>query len=170
MIRSTYETTNRTQNKARFPFIYTASSSTFGFAHLVLNLGRGWWYCLPRSTTRHTRPFSVARRDRQVHCVSRGYCGRQDARADSLHAGLQPFTCDEVVAVTRCARAAEAAHIVFPLAELDQRAKANGCCKYSALAALPFSCCDSCPSQRSTRRVTSGRGISEQSTNDQRDR
>ena len=80
---------------------------------LVLNLGRGWWYCLPRSTTRHTRPFSVARRDRQVHCVSRGYCGRQDARADSLHTGLQPFTCDEVVAVTRCARAAEAAHIVL---------------------------------------------------------
>ena len=80
---------------------------------MVLNLGRGWLYCLPRSTTRHTRPFSVARRDRQVHCVSRGYCGRQDARAGSLHTGLQPFTCDEVVAVTRCARAAEAAHIVF---------------------------------------------------------
>jgi hypothetical protein len=34
-------------------------------------------------------------------------------RADSLHTGLHPFTCDEVVAVTRCARAAEAAHIVF---------------------------------------------------------
>ena len=80
---------------------------------MVLNLGRGWLYCLPRSTTRHTRPFSVARGDRQVHCGSRGYCGRQDARADSLHTGLQPFTCDEVVAVTRCARAAEAAHIVF---------------------------------------------------------
>ena len=63
--------------------------------------------------TRHTRPFSVARGDRQVHCGTRGYCGRQDARADSLHTGLQPFTCDEVVAVTRCARAAEAAHIVF---------------------------------------------------------
>ena len=76
---------------------------------MVLNL---WLYC-PRSTTQHTRPFSVARGDRQVHCGSRGYCGRQDARADSLHAGLQPFTCDEVVAVTRCARAAEAAHIVF---------------------------------------------------------
>jgi hypothetical protein len=48
-----------------------------------------------------------------VHCDSRGYCGRQNARADSLRAGLQPFTGGEVVAVTRCARAAEAAQIVF---------------------------------------------------------
>jgi hypothetical protein len=131
----------------------------------VLNLGRGWVYCLPRSTTRHTRPFSVARGDRQVHCGSRGYCGRQDARADSLHTGLQPFTCDEVVAVTRAARQQGSAHCPqSPFAKLDQRAKTNRCCKYSALAALPFSCCDSCPSQRSTPRVTSGRGISEQST------
>ena len=49
-----------------------------------------------------------------------------------------------------------------PLAELGQRAKPNGRCKYSALAALPFSWCVSCPSQRSTPRVTSGREISEQ--------
>jgi hypothetical protein len=65
--------------------------------------GRDGWCCLPRSTTRHTWPFSVARGDRQVHCDSSGHCGRQDARADSLRAGLQPFTCGEVVAATRCA-------------------------------------------------------------------
>ena len=163
MIRSTHETTNRThKTKGCCPFINKHV--------LVLNLGRGWWYCLPRSTTRHTRPFSVARRNRHVHCVSRGYCGRQDARADSLHTGLQPFTCDEVVAVTRAARQQGSAHCLqSPFAKLDQRAKTNRCCKYSALAALPFSCCDSCPSQRSTPRVTSGRG-NLRAVNDRRDR
>ena len=70
----------------------------------------GWWYCLPRSTSRHTRPFSVARGDRQVHCDSRGYCGRQNARADSRRAGPQPFTGGEVAAVARCAPAEERAH------------------------------------------------------------
>ena len=63
-----------------------------------------------------TAPVPAAAPSWQTHTLhsdSRGNCGRQNARADSLRAGLQPFTGGEVVAVTRCARAAEAAHIVF---------------------------------------------------------
>jgi hypothetical protein len=110
-----------------------------------------------------TWPFSVGR-GRHVHCDTRGYCGRQDARADSLRSGLQPFTCGEVVEVTRCARAAEAAHIVFRVLSQNSISVLNLIDAAStAHLLLCRCCCDSyCPSQRSTPRVTSGRGVSEQ--------
>ena len=66
-----------------------------------------------RSTTRHTWLFSVASGDRQVHFGSRGYCGRHDARANSLRAGLQPFAWRSGIGVTRSAPAEERAHIVL---------------------------------------------------------
>ena len=66
-----------------------------------------------RSTTRHTWLFSVASGDRQVHFGSRGYCGRHDARANSLRAGLQPFAWRSGIGVTRCAPAEERAHTVL---------------------------------------------------------
>ena len=57
--------------------------------------------------------FSVASGDRQVHFGSRGYCGRHDARANSLRAGLQPFAWRSGIGVTRSAPAEERAHIVL---------------------------------------------------------
>ena len=66
-----------------------------------------------RSTTRHTWLFSVARGDRQVNFGSMGYCGRHDARANSLRAGLQPFAWRSGIGVTRSAPAEERAHIVL---------------------------------------------------------
>ena len=44
---------------------------------------------------------------------SRGNCGRHDALADSLHAGLQPFAWRSGIGVTRSAPAEERAHIVL---------------------------------------------------------
>jgi len=66
-----------------------------------------------RSTTRHTWLFSVASGDRQVNFGSRGYCGRHDARANSLRAGLQPFAWRSGIGVTSSAPAEERAHIVL---------------------------------------------------------
>ena len=57
--------------------------------------------------------FSVASGDRQVQFGSRGYCGRYDARANSLRAGLQPFAWRSGIGVTRSAPAEERAHIVL---------------------------------------------------------
>ena len=63
--------------------------------------------------TRHTWLFSVASGDRQVNFGSRGYCGRHDARANSLRAGLQPFAWRSGIGVTRSAPAEERAHTVL---------------------------------------------------------
>jgi hypothetical protein len=101
--------------------------------------------CASIGATRHTRPFSVARGDRQVHCDSSGHCGRQDARADSLRAGLH----------------ATAVHVW-------RSGSGDTLCKYSAFAALAFSCGNSCPSQRSTPRITQWADL--RAANDQRDR
>ena len=53
--------------------------------------------------------------DRQVHfgSTSREYCGRLDARADSLRAGLQPFAWRSGIGVTRSAPAEKRAHTVL---------------------------------------------------------